>query len=56
MAGGGPDYQGGKRLSGNWPRGGDVEVSGRDFKSPDHSLHHLSRLPPTPLCQITKSD
>ena len=28
------------------PRGGDVEGSGGNFKSPAHSLYHLPRLPP----------
>ena len=46
MAGGGTDYQGEEGLPGHWPRGGDVEGSGDDFKFPDHSLHHLPRLPP----------
>ena len=26
-----------------------MEVSGSDFKSPDHSLHHLPQLPPQVL-------
>ena len=46
MAGGDPDSQGGKRLPWHWPCGGDVEGSGGDFKSPDHSLRHLPQLPP----------
>ena len=45
MAGGGPDSQGEEVLPGHWPRGDDVEGSGKYFKSPAHSLHHLPRLP-----------
>ena len=46
MVGGGTDSQGEEGLPGNWYRGGDVEDSGGDFKSPAHGLHHLTRLPP----------
>ena len=46
MSGGGPASQGEKLPPWHWPRGGDVEGSGSDFKSPAHSLHHLPRLPP----------
>ena len=46
VEGGGPYPQGVEILPWNWPRGGYVEVSGGDFKSPAHSLHHLPRLPP----------
>ena len=46
MAGGVPDSQGGKGLPWHWPCRGDVEGSGRNFKSPAHILHHLPRLPP----------
>ena len=46
MAGGGTYPQGERGLLWNWPRGGDVEGSGGDFKSLAHSLHHLTRLPP----------
>ena len=46
MTGGGLDSQGEKGLPGNWPCGGDVEGSGRKFKSRAHSLHHLPRLFP----------
>ena len=46
MAGGGTDPQEEDGLTGHWPRGGDVEGSGGDFKSPAHGLHHLPRLPP----------
>ena len=46
MAGSGPDSQGEKGLPWHWTRGGDVEGSGGDLKSPNHSLHHYSRLPP----------
>ena len=38
--------KGGGLLPWHWPRGGDVEGSGRNFKFPAHSLHHLPRLPP----------
>ena len=38
--------KGKKDYQGHCPRGGDVEGSGSNFKSPDHSLHHLLRLPP----------
>ena len=33
-------------LLGHWPRRGDVEGNGGDFKSPGHGLHHLPQLPP----------
>ena len=46
MTGGGPHPRGVKLLSWNWPCGGDVEGSGRYFKSPAHSLRRLPRLPP----------
>ena len=46
MGGGGPDYQEGKGLPWNWPCGGNMEGSGRDFESLAHILHHLPRLPP----------
>ena len=46
MAGGVTDTQGGRVLPRHIPRGGDVKVSGSNFKSIDHSLHHLPRLPP----------
>ena len=46
VEGGGPDSKGEEGLPGNWPRGGYVEGSGGDFKSPAHGLHHLPRLPP----------
>ena len=35
-----------------WPRGGDVEGSGGDFKSPAHGLHHLPRFPPWVLVRL----
>ena len=46
MTGGGPNIQGERLIPLHWPCGGDVEGSGRNFKSPAHSLHHLPRLPP----------
>ena len=46
MSGGVPDYKGEERLSGNWPRGVDLEDGGGDFKLPAQGLHHLPRLPP----------
>ena len=46
VSGSGSDTQVGKGLPWYWPRGGDIVDCGRDFKSPDHSLHHLPRLPP----------
>ena len=46
MAGGATDPQGGNVLPWHWPRGGDVECSGRNFKYSDHILHHLPRLSP----------
>ena len=46
MAGSVTDPQEVKGLLWNWPRGGDVEGSGGDLKSPARSLHHLPRLPP----------
>ena len=45
MVGGGPDTQGGKGLLWHWPRGVGLESSGGNFKSPAHSLHHLTQLP-----------
>ena len=44
MEGGGTDSQGEEGLTRNWTRGGDVEGSGGDFKSPAHGLHHLSQI------------
>ena len=46
MAGGRPYPQGGGGLLGHRPRGGDVEGSGGDSKSPFHILHHLPQRPP----------
>ena len=46
MSGGVTDPQGEKGLPWHWPRGGDVEGSGGDFKYPAHSLHHFPQLPP----------
>ena len=46
VASGGPDHQGEEGLPGHWPRRGDVEGSGGDYKSLAHGLHHLPRLPP----------
>ena len=45
MAGGSPYPQGEEGLPGHRPRGGGVEGSGGNFKSPFHILHHLPRLP-----------
>ena len=45
MAGGSPYPQGEEGLPGHRPRGGGVEGSGGDFKSPFHILHHLPRRP-----------
>ena len=44
MTGGDPDSQGETLLPGHWPRGGDVEGSGSDFKLPAHGLHYLPRF------------
>ena len=45
IAGSGTDSQGRKVLTWHWPCGGDVEGSGRDFKSPTRGLHHRPPLP-----------
>ena len=45
MASGGADPEGETVIPGNWDSGGDVEVSGGDFKSPAHSLHRLPLIP-----------
>ena len=46
MVGGSPYPQGEEGLPGHRPRGGDVEGSGGNSKSPFHILHHLPRRPP----------
>ena len=46
MAVSSPYPQGEKGLPGHRPRGGDVEGSGGDSKSPFHILNHLPRRPP----------
>ena len=52
MKGGGSDSQEGKGIPWHWPRGGDVEGSGGDFKFPSRRLHHLPRLPPQILGRL----
>ena len=46
VVGGSPDPKGERALLRNFPRGGDVEGSGRYLKSQAHSLHHLPQLSP----------
>ena len=46
VSGSSPYPQGEKGLPGHCPRGGGVEGSGGDSKSPFHILHHLPRRPP----------
>ena len=45
VEGGGPDLQWGRVLLWHRPRGGDVEGSGRKFKTLARSLHHLPQIP-----------
>ena len=46
LAAGSPYHQGEEGLTVHQPRGGDVEGSGGNSKSPFHILHHLPRCPP----------
>ena len=41
LEGGGPDTLGGRRITRNMPHVGGVKISGGDFESPAHIIHHL---------------